>query len=264
MENEYPLGLKVTNYTLNELDAFTDQVVDDHVPSVFFGYSLGYITLFKKYPDLFQVVNDFDFMLCDGVPFNWFLRSIGVKLKTVMSIPEFCDWMVKKCNRKRWSCMIIGGTEEINKRATENLRRKYSDARWIDGKNGYFNKEESEHIIEYVNQHEPDVLMIAMSTPLKEEFVLKYKGRLKASIIIPCGGMVDVFAGRTNKSPKWIKKMGLATFYRIAQEPRRLLIHHMKMVGEGLFKFIPIAWWNVFVKRKRGVEVIKSYVKKEL
>jgi N-acetylglucosaminyldiphosphoundecaprenol N-acetyl-beta-D-mannosaminyltransferase len=264
MENVYPLGLKVTNYTLEELDEFTNQAVNNHDPSIFFGYSLGYVTLFKKYPHLFKGVNQFDFMLCDGVPFNWFLRSIGVKLKTVMSIPEFSEWIVGKCNREKWSCMIIGGTEEINQRATDNLRRKYIDANWIEGKHGYFSNEESVNVLKYINSHQPDVLLIAMSTPMKEDFVLKYKGELKASIIIPCGGMVDVFAGKTSKSPKWIKKLGLATFYRIAQEPRRLLFHHMKMVGEGLFKFIPIAWWNVFVRRNRGVEVMKSYVKKEL
>lgn len=264
MEHKYPLGLKVTNYSMDELNAFTQQVVQEKRPTIFFGYSLGYITLYKTYPSLYRGVNDFDFMLCDGVPFNWFLRSIGVRLKTVLSIPEFCDWIVKKCNQENWSCMIIGGTAEINQKATQNLRTKYPSGNWIDGKDGYFSKEESDDVVDYINQHHPDVLMIAMSTPLKEEFVLKYKGKLKATIIIPCGGMVDIFAGKTSKSPRWIKKLGLATFYRIAQEPKRLMRHHMRMVGEGLFKFIPMAWWNVFVKKRKGVEVLRSYVNKEM
>jgi N-acetylglucosaminyldiphosphoundecaprenol N-acetyl-beta-D-mannosaminyltransferase len=46
--------------------------------------------------------------------------------------------------------------------------------------------------------------------------------------------MVDVIAGKTKITPKWIKKLGFAWLYRIMQEPRRLLVPVISMVWEGI------------------------------
>jgi UDP-N-acetyl-D-mannosaminuronic acid transferase (WecB/TagA/CpsF family) len=103
-----------------------------------------------------------------------------------------------------------------------------------------------------------------MSTPKKEEFVIRNKGKIGATLIIPCGGMVDVLAGKTTRSPRWVKRMGLATFYRIAQEPRRLMRIHMKMVLEAIFRLMPITWWNLITQKRRGVEILERYIQKSL
>jgi len=264
MNHLFPLGLKVSDFSEKELEHFVVDAIQNKSAKVVFGYSLGYITLYKKHSELFRFVNNFDLMLCDGVPFYWFLKSIGFKLKEVISIPEFCEWIIHKADNYGWSILILGGTEEINQLATANTRIKYPNAKVLEGRNGYFNLEEDEEIVDHINGMKPDILLVAMSTPKKEEFVIKNNLKLNASIIIPCGGMVDVLAGKTNRSPKWIKKLGLATFYRIAQEPRRLLITHMTMVWEAMFKLLPIAWWNIFVLRKDGKEVLTRYLKKEL
>jgi N-acetylglucosaminyldiphosphoundecaprenol N-acetyl-beta-D-mannosaminyltransferase len=264
MQHLYPIGLKVSDFSQAELETYVDQVIQQKSETIVFGYSLGYVTLYKKYPSLYREVNEFDLMLCDGVPFHWFLNSMGIRLRHVISIPEFSEWIVERCAQKGWSLMIIGGTAEINQRASENTRNRFPSINVIDGRDGYFSLEEEQIVLDQIRAAQPDVLLVAMSTPKKEEFVIRNKGKLGATMVIPCGGMVDVLAGKTTRSPRWIKRMGLATFYRIAQEPRRLMRAHMKMVVEAMFKLMPIAWWNMMTRKRKGVEILERYTHKSL
>lgn len=264
MQHLYPIGLKVSDFSQEELEGYVDGVIQNKKRTVVFGYSLGYITLYKKFPKLYQEVNAFDLMLCDGVPFHWFLNSLGIRLRKVISIPEFCEWIIERANRQGWSMMIIGGTAEVNKMATENTRNRFPNIQVHEGRDGYFGKVDETQVLNTINRFKPDILLVAMSTPMKEEFVIRNKFQLGTTLIIPCGGMVDVLAGKTSRSPKYIKRMGLATFYRIAQEPKRLMRTHMKMVYEAIFKLMPIAWWHLTLGKKKGVEVLMRYTKTEL
>ncbi len=264
MQHLYPIGLKVSDFSQEELENYVDQVMQKKSETIVFGYSLGYVTLYKKYPALYREVNEFDLMLCDGVPFHWFLNSMGIRLKRVISIPEFSEWIVERCAQKGWTLMIIGGTTEINQRAAENTRKRFPSIQIKEGRDGYFKLEEEQSVVAHIQSAKPDVLLVAMSTPKKEEFVIRNKGKLGATMVIPCGGMVDVLAGKTTRSPRWIKKMGLATFYRIAQEPKRLMRAHMKMVVESIFKLMPIAWWNMITRKRRGVQILERYTQKSL
>lgn len=264
MKHLYPIGLKVSDFSQEDLESYVDQSIAKKTETIVFGYSLGYVTLYKKYPFLYRDVNEFDLMLCDGVPFHWFLNSMGIRLKRVISIPEFSEWIIERCALKGWTLMIIGGTAEINLRAMENTKRRFPSIQIIEGRDGYFGTDEEKNILLYIQSKKPDVLLVAMSTPKKEEFVIRNKGKIGATLIIPCGGMVDVLAGKTTRSPRWVKRMGLATFYRIAQEPRRLMRIHMKMVLEAIFRLMPITWWNLITQKRRGVEILERYIQKSL
>ncbi|MBK7869018.1 MAG: WecB/TagA/CpsF family glycosyltransferase [Ignavibacteriales bacterium] len=50
------------------------------------------------------------------------------------------------------------------------------------------------------------MLLVGISTPKKELFAHNHRHHLNVRIIHLCGGMVDVIAGKTKITPKWIKK----------------------------------------------------------
>jgi N-acetylglucosaminyldiphosphoundecaprenol N-acetyl-beta-D-mannosaminyltransferase len=41
------------------------------------------------------------------------------------------------------------------------------------------------------------------------------------------GGTIDVVAGYVSRAPLWMQRCGLEWFYRMAQEPRRMLRRYM-------------------------------------
>ena len=251
MDHHNVFGLKVSNYSLKEVNKLFKQTIQTGTNIVIYGHSFGGIPNMKIHPELYAVVNTFDLLVCDGTPFNWFCNFSGFKLNTVMSIPDITNYALEYANKNHLKVLLFGAKKDINIQANKRLSLKYPAAHFLEGIDGYFNQSEEDKIVTSINKLAPDILLIGISTPIKERFAYKYKNDLKANIIIPCGGMIDIYAGITRQSPRLIKKMGLATAFRIIQEPRRLFWLHTWMVYETIFKIIPLAlYYRVFFRQK--------------
>lgn len=262
IEHYNVFGLKVSNFNLPDIEELFKATIHENKNIVLFGHSLGYITLFKSYPELYPVINSFDLLVCDGTQFDWYCRANGFKLKTVISIPNITNFTLQYANTHGLKVLLFGAKEEINTQATANLQKQYPNLKMLPGINGYFKEHEEAGIVSRIREQRPHVLLIGISTPIKERVAAKYRSEMGANIIIPCGGMIDVYSGNIKQSPEWVKKIGLATPFRIIQEPRRLLVPHTRMVFEILFRLLPISFFYNFTSRKEPLNIVSRYLKK--
>jgi N-acetylglucosaminyldiphosphoundecaprenol N-acetyl-beta-D-mannosaminyltransferase len=262
MEHFDVFGMKVSNYCLSDLEQLFSDTIHSSGNIVLYGYSFGLLPLFKKYPDLYRRINSFDILVCDGTQFHWFCHLYGYRLKTVMSIPEITNYSLEYANLNSLKVLLFGAQEEINLTANQKLRQKYPNAIFLEGINGYFNEFEEQSIVDRINSLSPDILLVGISTPIKERFTDKYRNLIGAKIIIPCGGMIDVYSGFTKQTPRRIKKIGLASLYRVLQEPRRLFTLHSWMIYETIFKILPLAFYNRILLRKKKFNLIEKYLRR--
>jgi UDP-N-acetyl-D-mannosaminuronic acid transferase (WecB/TagA/CpsF family) len=79
------------------------------------------------------------------------------------------------------------------------------------------------------------------------------------NIIIPCGGMIDVFAGKVKLASPFLKKIGLATLIRVIQEPRRQLWLNILIAYETFFKIIPKTLYEVKIKKNKNFKIPSIY-----
>ena len=64
--------------------------------------------------------------------------------------------------------------------------------------------------------------------PREQEFVRAHRARLpNVKIIKTSGGLFDFVAGARSRAPLWMQKCGLEWAYRLALEPRRLLVRYL-------------------------------------
>jgi N-acetylglucosaminyldiphosphoundecaprenol N-acetyl-beta-D-mannosaminyltransferase len=260
MEHYDVFGMKVSNYTINELERLFDQTIHSYDNIVLYGYSFGLVSAFKKHPDLYLIANSFDVLVSDGTQFNWFCSLFGFRLKTIMSVPDITNFSLEYANKNHLKVLLFGAKKEVNIQANKMLSIKYPNIIFLEGIDGYFNDFDEKGIVNRINELSPDLLLIGISAPYKERFAYKYKNIIRSNLIIPCGGMIDVFAGLTKQSPKLIKKIGLATPYRVLQEPQRLLFINLWIFYETMFKIIPLAiYWRVFLRR--DFNLIEKYLK---
>jgi len=255
-------GLKVHSFETNELKNYLHSIVQNNFPFIFYGYSFGTIPFFKTHNDLYELCNSFDLMVTDGTHFKWFCSLFGFRVKTMMSIPDLTNFTLQYANDHRLSVLLFGAKESINLQALKNLSKKYPNITFHQGINGYFDLKEENKIVERIQSASPDILLIGISSPLKERFAFKHKNDLNAKIIIPCGGMIDVYSGLTKQTPKWLKKLGLATPYRVVQEPARLLKLNVWIFNETFFKLIPIAIYHRYILGKKSFNMIDLYLSK--
>lgn len=227
-------GLAISDFTEPELWSEIDSVIHRGSQAIIHWKSLGTPYLVKQTPGLLEIINGFEIILVDGRSLYLFLKLMGFPPKSELYTSWFTLQLLKIAAESNYSVMVLGATEEVNRAATENIKTQYSVKTVYPGINGYFTPEEEGRVVEQINQYAPDILLVGISTPKKELFAHSHRRHLNAPVILLCGGMVDVIAGKTKITPKFIKKLGLAWLYRVLQEPRRLLVPVLSMLWEGV------------------------------
>lgn len=221
MKQENFFGLKITSFTFDELSDYINNCFSSKKSFVFYGYSLAVLSYLKKYKNYYEVTNTFDLMVTDGRFFYLLAKIFRVSLHYDISIPRLTYYLIGEANKKSFKVFLLGGTSHSNELAIQNLTLQYTGL-VIDGRDGFFSLNEEVHIIKLIKAFQPKIILLGLPTPYKQELSVRLRNEINGCIIVPCGGMIDVFAGKEKLTPLWIKKLGLASLYRHIQHPKRL------------------------------------------
>jgi N-acetylglucosaminyldiphosphoundecaprenol N-acetyl-beta-D-mannosaminyltransferase len=235
------LGLKVSQFRIDELLEWTEYRITNNLKTVVYGYSLGTFPYFRKYPEIGYISNSFDVLLCDGRGFFFLNKLFRYPVEDEISIPNYTNLVLELANKHKFSVMIIGSSTANNQEATKRCRMKYSDAIVFDGYDGGdFGKESWKTTIEKINSVKPDILLVGVSSPKKEVFAKNNLEVLEVKLIIPFGGAIDIMSGKSKPIPITIKKMGLGGIYRFIQEPKRLFRDSILYGLSVVFIMLPV------------------------
>jgi N-acetylglucosaminyldiphosphoundecaprenol N-acetyl-beta-D-mannosaminyltransferase len=253
------LGLSISQFDKYELEKFIINTVQNNEKKIFYGYGLIFFYLMTKYNKIYNYAEKSDLFVIDGRIFYFLTQLHGLQIRYEISIPQLVFLILEIANRFGWNVFLLGATEQENKKAKSNIEKAYPTIGIVSGRNGYFNKNYENKIINYINEKKPQVVLVGISSPTKEEIAFNWKEKLNANIILPCGGMIDVLSGKTKITPNWAKKIGLATIYRIFQEPKRLLKARMAFFGFFIFRFIPVYFLHFFLKKNKEFPIQKYF-----
>jgi N-acetylglucosaminyldiphosphoundecaprenol N-acetyl-beta-D-mannosaminyltransferase len=78
-------------------------------------------------------------------------------------------------------------------------------------------------------------LLVALGSPLQEQWLLKNKERLQCKRALAVGGVFDFYSGNISRSPLWLRELGLEWVWRLIQEPKNKFIRYV--VGNPLFLY---------------------------
>ena len=215
-------GFKISVFTKDEIIKSIEDVVNSIQSKIYYGYSLAVLIYLKKYPYYLETTSKYDVMVTDGRLFFLLAKFFGFKLKQDLSIAQLTLLTLEIANKNKYRIMLWGGSEESNKLACNKIKQKYSNINFCEGINGYFSENEKGDVFQYIKIFKPNLLLIGMPTPKKQLLASEIKPLLQGCVIIPCGGMIDVLAGKEKLTPNWLKKIGLASIYRHIQHPKRI------------------------------------------
>lgn len=254
---EQLLGLPISIISKSDLQEEISKRLREKTKTIIYGLCVGSLSRLKnKKQNLPFLIDKMDIIVPDGAAIPLLGNIFGVPIEEVIPITELSLDLLRLANEKQLKVFLFGASKESNIAAVRNLRSQFPNAIIPDGIHGYYEKTQEKGIINRINIEKPDILLIGMTYPLKEEFSVNYKNSLSASIIVPCGGSIDVFAGKTKRPPKIIKKLMLTWLYRWVQEPGRLKIN-----SDIRFLFItfPILLFKHTLRIERNPSLIKHY-----
>jgi N-acetylglucosaminyldiphosphoundecaprenol N-acetyl-beta-D-mannosaminyltransferase len=262
IQNYDDFDVKVTAFDTPDLMRFFAACIEEGGQAVCYGYSLTVFERFVHMPQLPDIANRFEIMAPEGRGFYLLWRMLGVPLRADDSLPEITESLFELADAKGYSVMLFGTDEASNRTATDNVRTRFPGAEVLPGRNGYYGPEEESAIVDLINERDPDILVIGMSSPKKEEFVHRYRDRLKVAVLLPVGGTIDILAGKTKPIPRLVKKLSLTWFYRFIQEPRRLYNDLFVAVLRMLFGLIPRLFWESKVRKNNSFSIPDYYLRK--
>ncbi|MFT4711605.1 MAG: N-acetylglucosaminyldiphosphoundecaprenol N-acetyl-beta-D-mannosaminyltransferase [Candidatus Azotimanducaceae bacterium] len=171
---------------------------------------------------LAEDVRSSDLVLADGMSVVWASKILGHGLPERVAGCDLMYRFFELANQRKWRVYCLGATEEISAKVEENLLKEYPNLTLAGRRNGYFSAEDEAEIAAQIAASKPHFLLVAMTSPKKENFMGAWGDTMNVPIVHGVGGSFDVYAGLVERAPEAWQKLGLEWLYRIKQEPGRL------------------------------------------
>jgi N-acetylglucosaminyldiphosphoundecaprenol N-acetyl-beta-D-mannosaminyltransferase len=216
------VGIKIDNVNMDEAAALMEEFLEgDSCRKVFTPNSEILLTAVKD-SEFERVLNSGHLVVPDGIGVVIASRFYGTPLKERVAGFDLMVRLMDIADSRGNSVYLLGGREGVAEEAAIKLTENCGRLRIAGTRNGYFESEEEDRIVDEINNSNADILLVALGAPKQEKFIYKYGDRLKVKIAMGVGGSLDVLAGKVKRAPEFYQKAGLEWFYRLVKEPRRI------------------------------------------
>jgi N-acetylglucosaminyldiphosphoundecaprenol N-acetyl-beta-D-mannosaminyltransferase len=173
-----------------------------------------------------------DVITADGFYVVLASRFLGMPLPGQVLGVDIQKSCVELAHQKGYKIFFLGAKQEVLDNLVKYYSEQYSPQIIAGARNGYFSLKDEPEIVEQINRSGADMLLLGISSPLKEMFLFRNKNKLNVSFFSGVGGVFDIVGGKTKRAPRWVVKIRLEWFYRFLLEPRRM--------ANRVFKLYPL------------------------
>lgn len=231
------LRIPVDSLTMSETISMIEDAIEQNKRINHVVINAGKVIAMQTDNQLFSSVVSCDIINADGQSIVWAARFLGKQLPERVAGIDLMQHLVYLAYKKRYKCFFLGAKEEIIKKVVDIYAKRYGFSIIAGYRNGYFNKEEEPEIAQQIANSGAQLLFVAITSPLKENFLHEYREVLSnVNFTMGVGGSFDVISGITKRAPEWMQKNGLEWSYRLIQEPRRMWQRYL--VGNSKFVWL--------------------------
>jgi N-acetylglucosaminyldiphosphoundecaprenol N-acetyl-beta-D-mannosaminyltransferase len=216
------LGVPIDAMTMEEVLARVDEVIARRGRLKIGVVNAAKIVNMRRDQELRRDVLSSDLILADGMSVVWAGRLLGCPLPERVAGIDLMLGMLRRGNEQGYRVYCLGATDEVLNRAMARIAADYPKVKLVGQHDGYFPSEVEPVIAAEVAAARPDVLLVGMTSPKKEQFLARWGAQLGVPVCHGVGGAFDVLAGKVKRAPRLWQRLGLEWLYRVKQEPRRL------------------------------------------
>jgi N-acetylglucosaminyldiphosphoundecaprenol N-acetyl-beta-D-mannosaminyltransferase len=233
------LGIAVSSFTIEELLGVVDASIVSRQHLLLGVVNAAKIVNSRKDAGLMHSLEQTDLILADGVSVVWLSRLLGTPLPQRLAGIDIMYRILERASERHYRVYFLGAKPDVVQRVVEIVVGQYQGAIIAGYRDGYFGDIEAEVVAQDIRNSRADILLVAMPSPRKENFLAKWYDFMQVSVCHGVGGSFDVVAGVTKRAPQWMQNCGLEWFYRLIQEPRRMWKRYL--VTNSVFLFLSIA-----------------------
>ena len=185
------------------------------VPNVFI------VTESNRDEEYRKIINSADIAFADGVPLVWSSYLLGKFTGGRVSGADFFSIFNAVSEKEGYSAFYLGGGPGGSEKVAKNFKKLHPGLKIAGNFSppfGEITRQLSDEIVEKINAANPDVLWVGLGAPRQERWIYENLHRLNVNMVIGVGAAFDYEAGKKQRAPKWMQKMGLEWSYRIIFE----------------------------------------------
>lgn len=171
--------------------------------------------------ELRQAVTGCHLINADGMGIVWGARLLGIRVPERVAGVDLFFRLIELAATRGEPVFLLGAKPDVVERTVQELRLRYPLLNLVDWHHGYFFNDEK-LIVERIRKSGASMLFVAISSPLKEQFIARHQSGLGVKFAMGVGGTFDIVAGVTLRAPTWMQRMGLEWLFRLVQEPGRM------------------------------------------
>ena len=208
-------------------------------------YAYSYVV--AQEDDLFvEALTKCDYLMPDGAGIVMACRWLKAKSqpKERIAVWDLFTFEMQRLERRgktengrRPMVMFLGSSEKVLTLIRERAAVDYPNLEVVTYSPPYkpeFSEEDSQAMIQAINEANPDLLWIGMTAPKQEKWTYQHWNEL--DIHCHCGtigAVFDFYAGTAKRAPLWWQTHSLEWLYRLLSEPKRMWRRYV--IGNPLF-----------------------------
>ena len=233
-------GIKIHNATAKSAVDTILSAPKDTCRSVFF-VNVNSINIAVRNNAFTSALNNADMVLADGSGVRLGARRMGVKLRENVNGTDLLPHICKGASKRKLSIFMLGSAPGVAEKAAQNLQQQWPQLDIAGIHHGYFDKNHSDEVIDMINASGAGICLVAMGSPVQEQWVESHQHQLNIRTIIAVGGLFDFYSGNIRRAPQWMREIGMEWIFRLLMEPRAKFNRYV--MGNPLY-LLRLAFYN--------------------
>jgi N-acetylglucosaminyldiphosphoundecaprenol N-acetyl-beta-D-mannosaminyltransferase len=206
--------------------------------------------------DYREVTNGAAFVVPDGMPLVWAMRSMGAPDQDRVRGPSLMRDLFDLGRKQAVRHYLYGGSPDVVQALREALLAQYPGALIVGAESPPFrpldeiSAAEWDAIAERINSTGAQMVWVGLGAP-KQELWMARQSRSIKGIMLGVGAAFDLIPGRIPEAPAALQALGLEWAYRLAREPGRLWKRYI-FNNPAFLVLWAAQWLSYSVKRALG------------
>jgi N-acetylglucosaminyldiphosphoundecaprenol N-acetyl-beta-D-mannosaminyltransferase len=221
------LGVQVNPLSISQLNRLIAEAIDLRHKWIIANHNLHSVYIYHHQSKMRDFYAKSTYIHIDSMALIFLGKLLGFPLQREQRV-TYVDWtnpLMAEAARSGWRIFYLGSKPCVAEQGAEILRARFAGLQ-IATAHGYFNADqysaENIAILAKINDYQPQIVMVGMSMPRQEKWIVDNLDLIDTNVILPCGATLDYVAGAIPTPPRWAGQIGLEWLYRLVAEPQRL------------------------------------------